>query len=88
MLDINNVFVIVAPDYTDDEVRKILKDDGYLHNFIFGNQFTKEQESLWKEIMLDCDEIWVYGKTYRTFGEAKWQHAFANKEGLEVYKMG
>ncbi len=80
--------MIVAPDYTEDNVRKILTDDGYIDNFIFGSKYGLEKRDEWKDIMAKCDEVWIFGKTYRTFGEAKWQHSWAKKQGYESWNMG
>lgn len=88
LLDIKNIFVVVAPDYTEDEVRNILIDDGYVDNFVFGSRYTIDDRDVWKDIMGKCDEVWIFGKSYRTFGEAKWQHSWAKKEGHEIWAMG
>lgn len=86
-MDIKNIFVVVAPDYTEDDVRKILIEDGYDDNFVFGSKYPKNSTD-WEPVMLQCDEVWVFGKSYRTFGVAKWQHAYANKNGMDVWNMG
>lgn len=88
MLDLKNIFVVVAPDYTEDEVRSILIDDGYVDNFVFGSKYNIDNRDEWKEIMHKCDEVWVFGKSHRTFAEAKWQHSYAKKNGMEIWNMG
>lgn len=87
-MDLKNIFVVVAPDYTPEDVKEILIEDGYIDNFVFGSNYDMDKRDEWKKLMLQCDEVWVFGKSYRTFGEAKWQHSFAKKQGIELWNMG
>lgn len=87
MLDVKNIFLVICTkDYSEDEVRQILIEDGYDDNFVFGSRYEKGSEE-WKPVMEQCDEVWVFGQTHRTFGVSKWQHSYALKKGMEVWKM-
>lgn len=88
LLDIRNIFVIVAYGYTEEEVIEILKEDGYIHNFLMGSRFTREQRQTWKDMMAKCDEVWSFGNPRLTFEEFKWQYSHAIDMGYEIWRMG
>lgn len=87
-MDLKNIFVIVGRGYVKESVVEILKSDGYIHNFTFGCNFKKEDVKEWGKLILESDEVWIYGETNKDFKVSKWQHSFSLKNNVDVWRMG
>lgn len=84
-----NVFIVVGREYHKEGIVDILIEEAYLHNFVFGSNFTNDEAEEWEKLMLDCDEIWIFGTTNRNpFDVCRSQHSFALKNNLDIWVMG
>lgn len=53
-----NIYIIIGKGYNKDRVVRELKEEGYPHNFFFGNITDVE----YKEVYLEtADEVWTFG---------------------------
>ena len=86
-MDVMDVFVVIGYGYTREEVEKILIEDGYEDNFIFGDKFD-ENDPTWQKLIDKSDEVWGFGKTNLWGIVAKWQWSYANKTKKVMFRMG
>ena len=80
IVDIQNVFIIIGRKWNKDKIVKELKDEGYKHNFFFGQ--GQEFGILEKNILL-CDEVWCFGDA-----EQYEMYEYAKKIAKDIWQMG
>ena len=75
------VYIIVDQNrFLKSDIVKIIRDEGYKHNFIFGGKFNDEDT---KKYMGKCNEIWCFGKCENTR-----EYMLAKDLGVEIWQMG
>lgn len=80
-MDIRNVYVIIDhKEFTKDKVVQELKEEGYKHNFFFGNAPFRED---FRNYMYKCDEVWVFGNC-----NGMEDYNFAKIIGKDLWQMG
>lgn len=79
-MDLINVFIIVGRGWTREKVERELIEEGYSHNFSFGD--GRDEDLLFK-LMEIANEIWCFGDCvgYNTL-------KYARSKGMDIWKMG
>ena len=54
----SNVYVIFSRQFSLDEIKQELMEEGYSHNFFFGHGKTYEEKMKGLEL---ANEVWVFG---------------------------
>lgn len=78
-MDTINVFVIIGRGYTKQMIIKDIQEEGYKHNFFFGQ--GQEWDVLEKN-MLMANEVWAFGdcSEFDTY-------EYAKEKGLDLWQM-
>ena len=76
----SNVYVIFGRQFSLDEIKQELKEEGYTHNFFFGHRKSYDEKMKGLEV---ADEIW-------TFGDVKGyeDYEMALVKGKDIWIMG
>lgn len=79
-MDIQNIFIIMGRGWNKKQIVKELKEEGYKHNFFFGQ--GQDFGILEKNILL-ADECWCFGNCdgYDMF-------EYAKRKNLDIWRMG
>lgn len=79
---VTKVYVIInEKQYTKAEVILDIKEEGYTHDFCFGNAEEIEL-AVKKHHIYSCDEVWCFGKC-----EATEDYRLAKEMGKELWQM-
>lgn len=73
MENVKKVAVLIGKGYTEDRVRKEIKEEGYTFAFYFGS---------YHEMIIEADEVWTFGDC-SDLNEYK----FAVARGCELWDM-
>jgi hypothetical protein len=80
-MDIMDIYVIYdKTKFTKDDIKEDLMDEGYAHNFCFGN--IKEQKECYSALN-NADEVWLFGDVYETE-----DYDLALKFNKDIWVMG
>ena len=76
----NNVYVIFGRQFSIDEIKQELMEEGYSHNFFFGHGKDYDEKMKGLEV---ADEVW-------TFGDVKGyeDYEMALVRNLDIWVMG
>ena len=76
----NNVYVIFGRQFSIDEIKQELKEEGYNHNFFFGHRKSYDEKIKGLEV---ADEVWIFGdvKGYEDY-------EMALVRNLDIWVMG
>lgn len=65
-MEISNIYLIFNTDeFTKEDIIRDIKDEGYQHNFMFGNIMAHPRNKDGYEQRIrhirQCDEVWLFG---------------------------
>ena len=75
-----NVYIIIGEGFTQEEVKRELKEEGYPYNFYFPrtDDFEERRLHMWV-----ADEIWTFGDVSKID-----DYQVAKTDGKDVWVMG
>lgn len=82
-MDIINVYVIAdIRKFTKDDIVRNIQEEGYKHNFFFGNTLSAKAEDIAPN-MTKADEVWCFGDV-----EGLYEYGYAKSVGKDIWRMG
>lgn len=86
-MEIRNVYVIVNTNkFTKERVVAELQEEGYKHNFFFGNvtQFPRNEDGYDIRIkhIKQADEVWCFGDCSEVY-----DYKLAKENGADIWQM-